>query len=194
MDKQSWSMELAAFATAQRLAEPPPDPQGLSGEARWRFEVIGASLIQWYNVRYPSILAERGALPDRGFDPDPTVVITTESVGLAVIEQLFEGHPDPPVAIIAGAFDAWLERHPVDSFTFHVQHLNFFTPPPPRLAPRIHEAAPDVPPAEVRLHVEGDLWGLGCGIRGHHLWRWAGEEAPEDPAQLLQAAFERELF
>lgn len=190
MDKQSWSTELSAFAAAQRLAEPPRDLADLDPEATWRCRTIGGALISWYNHRYPMILDERAALRVRGFDPEPILVITTELAGLTAVEMLFAEHPDPPIALPLDAFESWLQGHPPDSFTFHVQHLNAFEAPEPRLQARIEELAPELEPSEARVHVEGDLWGELCGMRGRHLWRWdpaAGE------ATLLQEAFEREL-
>ena len=187
MDKQEWSIALRSFSHSQRQSNSIPDRSNFSYEEEWQCRVIGGDLINWMHDRLPNILRERTAL--RKFDPDPLMIFTTIMPGMAAAQEILLELSEQFVYLLHEEYEEWEKSHPIDEFTFHIHHWSYFCEVGEELLARASETYPSFSVEQFRIHSSGDLWGDQCGVFGHHLWRWSGQEL-----EILEEAFDYGVY
>ena len=190
MNKHDWSTALREYATQCRNTLPIPDRESLSLEQEWHCRIIGGSFMDWLERHSTDMMKQRNVLRlMKDFDPSPIVVFTTSLPGLIAGQIAIPRPSDSFVMLRQTEFDAWNATHPVDSFTFHVQHWSYFERLTPEVRAKAQAEFPHVEPAAFRAHADGHLWGERCGVGGVHLWEWTGSEM-----NLLEEAFTHVVY
>ena len=176
MNKPEWSRALRSLAQTQRRQHPVPSREHLSAEEEWQCRLIGGAFIRWYQQQLRDILAQRTALRLIKFDARPLIVFTTTMPGLVAAQEILAEPAEGVVALLHTEYEAWEQDHPVDAFTFHIHHWNYFGALDQDLLARAGETYPTVDADALRLQSTGYLWAEQSGAFADHLWRWDGHE------------------
>jgi hypothetical protein len=173
MNKKTWFTELKSFQQAGFQSDPIPARHSLSEEEEWHCRIIGGEFIRWYQHHLSYILQQRMALQIRQFDREPLLVFTTSIPGLVAAREIIKAPIEDLVCLLHHEFEKWEIQHPVDEFNFHIHHWSYFQSTlDGELLALAQTRYPEIDREEFRLHSSGDLWGEGCGVGEHHLWRW----------------------
>lgn len=189
MNKQEWSDSLRALAAAKRMRKPVPERTTLSAEEEAQCQVIGGAFISWFEERLQNIAAERTAIKSLHSDPQPVVVFTTTMPGLVATREIITEPDDNLICLLDTEFQKWERDHPVDDFTFHIRHWNYFKKPDRSTLSQAKKAFPGIDATEFRIHVLGDRWGELCGHESLHLWRWNGKDL-----DLVEQSFSTTIY
>lgn len=190
MDKQAWTKALKEYAGRRRKRRPLPDRPALSPEEEWQCRIIGSELLAWGRRGLPRIDGQREMLKRLApFEPGPIVVFTTSISGLVAAREILAKPCEKIVCLLPEEFALFERRNRDDGCRFHIRRWSYFRAPDPRETAEATQAHPNVPPAELRIHRAGDLWGAQCGSSADHLWRWTGQELV-----LLQEGFSQIVY
>ena len=183
---RDWATGLAAFADEHRRTHPVREaasPQAAAAERA----ILAAHLVSWLDDWSMLTEARRrwcAAVPGIGRDPDPVVVITTTTQGIAAAADLLAGgHPlaaaeaSRIVPVTELEYRLWCIRQPDDGHQRHVNHWNWVKPqvPPQRAAEVVRHPLADG--EAYWLHRTGTAGAGTADRRDCHLWKWNGRQA-----------------
>lgn len=194
-ETRGWLHGLQQFAVEHRDRKPlraPADPAMAAAERMILVGQLASWLTGWESV---AAMRRTWAMLDPATDPEPTLVVTTSPVGIAVTDDLI-AHGSPPAQALADRVTAvteleyrlWCIRYPDETNARHVNLWNWLKTSVPRQ--RHGEFAP------FSLATGEHYWLHRAGIRGAgeadrrdcHLWKWNGRHA------ALLTAFVAERF
>jgi hypothetical protein len=178
---QVWLAGLLAHTAAAR----PQAGGGESSSAAFAAErcLLAAQLVVWLDTELAGLLAERSATCEPGSDPEPAIVLTTTTAGLAAAADLLN-RDDPLMrqwreqfaCVTELEYRRWCMLHPDHDYRRHIAHWSWMkTRVPPRWWPRF--ARWPLNTGECYwLHRTGTA-GAGEDRRASHLWKWNGTTA-----------------
>ncbi len=183
---QKWEAALREHAAQEHETRPLPPRAQLSPLEERQCRVLGGTLISWLRQHSGPLLTEREVLKDSfKVESDPVIVVISDKPGLTAAREILEGAPFPIFYLSQAGFDAFLEKHPDETFRWHVVFTSYFHQSADAdLQAKMNALAQLSPGEEFWLHREAStlapLFERGCD----HLWRWGGEEL-----SLVEEAF-----
>jgi hypothetical protein len=183
-ETRGWFHGLQEFAVEHREKKPlllPGDPAAAAAERM----ILAAQLATWL-TGWESVESERRSWTtlDPAADPEPALIVTTSSVGIAMTEELIAGGslPAQPLAGRVAAvteleYRLWCIRSPDEHNARHVNLWNWIKTSVPEQRHHEFTAFPLATGEHYWLHRAG-IHGAGDADRRHcHLWKWNGRHA-----------------
>lgn len=175
---QEWQAALQEHAAQEYQTRPLPPRAELSALEEKQCRILGGTLISWLQEHSHPLLTEREVLKQTlGVESDPVIVVISDKPGLTAAREILEGAPFPIFYLPQASFDAFLEKHPDETFCWHVVFTSYFHQDAEAdVKEKMDALAQPQPGEEVWLHRESSLLAPLFERACDHLWKWNGEE------------------